>query len=112
MPSLTSNYTNLSIEAKRADKLKRTFDTNKFTGKTYAAWCIGALESSLERILYLRKAFPSLNIIENYTNRFIIEDIKSNKIVKVEWKNNELVCNDKDPKYILFASLHPDFRLG
>ena len=109
MPS--SSYANLSIEAKRADKLKRSFDVSKITNRSYASWCISTLESGMERILYLNKTFPNYKVLENYANRFIIEDIKSNKIVKVEWKDNKAVCNDKDENYVIFALLHPDFRL-
>lgn len=106
-------YTNLSIEAKRADKLKRTFDVSKITDRTYASWCIGTLESAMERVLYINKAFPYLKVLENSSNRFILEDTKANKIVKVEWKDNQAVCNEKDSaKYVLFALLHPDFRLS
>lgn len=109
MPS--SRYANLSIEAKRADKLKRTFDTSNITKRTYAAWCIDNLESSMVRLVYLKKTFPHYIVLENLDNRFIIEDTKANKIVKVEWKGTKAVCNDKDETYVMFALLHPDFRL-
>lgn len=113
MPGLNTKYTNLSIESKRSDKLRRSFDVAKFTQRTYASWCISTLESSLERIMYLNKTFPHLKILENSSNLFILEDIKANKIVKVEWKNNQPVCNDKESDtYVLFATLHPDFRLS
>ncbi len=113
MPALTTKYANLSIEAKRADKLKRSFDVSKITDRSYAAWCINTLESAMERILYINKAFPNLKVLENSSNRFILEDIKANKIVKIEWKENKAVCNEKDSdNYILFALLHPDFRLS
>jgi len=105
MPALTSKYDNISIEAKRADSLKRTFAVSKFTSRTFATWAIESLESSLARSLYLKKAFPHFQILENYNNRFIIENTKLNKIVKVEWKENKAVCNEKDgaDDYIIFA---------
>lgn len=112
MPSLTSKYANLSIEAKRSDKMKRTFDTTKFTKRTYSTWAVETLENAMAKSLYLQKAFPHFKVIDNYDNRFIIEDSKNNKIVKVEWKDNKAICNDKDENYVIFALLHPDFRLS
>lgn len=107
-----ANYANLSVEAVRKNRLARLFESSKITVKSFSLWAMDRLETSLQRELYLKKKYPHYTIIENYENRFIIEDSKSNKIVKVEWKDGSMLCNDKDPNYIIFASLHPEFRLA
>lgn len=104
-------WANLSVEEKRYDKLRRSFDSNPITTRSFSAWAMETLENVYERAAYLKKVFAHYRLIENHANLFIIEDRKHDKLVKVEWRDNRLVCNDKDPNYILFASLHPDLRL-
>lgn len=105
------NYANLTVDAARSDKLRRSFEMTKITSRSFSAWLIDNGELSLEKVLYLKKIYPHFKFIENVDNMFLFEDTKANKIIKVEWKDGKPVSNEKNEDYIIYALLHPDFRL-
>lgn len=104
-------YANLSILSTRKDEIERKFESLKLSSKSFSLWATDLLDFAVKRLDFLNKTFPHLKVIENYDNRFLIEDHKKNKIVKVEWRGTKAVCNDPDESYVTFAMLHPEFRL-
>jgi hypothetical protein len=104
-------WRNLSIDEKRTDKLMRLHEISKITNRSFSMWILESAESVMDRTLYLKKTFPQFKVIENHDNMFLFEDTKTNKIIKVTWKDGKAVSNEKNEDYVTYALLHPDFRL-
>lgn len=100
-------YTGLSIKAEEYDKLYRDFTKLK-KDITFTKWHTKIVHSAIVKSEIINKTFPNWvgTIIDN---AMIIEDTKSGKIVKVELKDNKIVCKDENHDFVTFACLHPEF---
>ena len=108
-----SGYTSLSIDEKRYAKMRRAFDTTVDTESTYTVWHCDVVESAIDRIKFLKNAFPDLSLVTVISNGIVIDDSKIDDVIKVYTQGKKIMCSDsKNPqKYIQFALLHPEFRV-
>jgi len=102
-------YTNLSIEAKTYDKIRRQFDRMNLE-KSFAVWTLKMVETGIKRMDYLDKAYPNLKMLSVVDGGLVLEDKETNKVIKVYRDGNEIKSSDPEPKYIQFALIHPEFR--
>lgn len=103
-------YTNLSIESKRYDKNRRSFDMHVKQDLTYSAWAMDTLDAAIEREILLTKLFPKLHFIgKKQDGGIVVEDNKM--LIEIQIKAGSFVCsNDKGLcNHILFATMHPLF---
>lgn len=100
-------YTGLSIKAEEYDKLYRDFTKLK-KDITFTKWHTKIVHAATKKAEILDQVFPNFTgtIIDN---AMIIEDSKSGKIVKVELKDNKIICKDKNQDFLIYACLHPEF---
>jgi len=105
-------YTNLSIESKRYDKNRRSFDMVIKNGLTYSAWAMDVLDAAIEREKMLSDLFPKFHFVgKKKDGGIVIED--NRLLVDIEIKNKQLTCSqDKGVcNHILYATLHPLFTV-
>lgn len=106
-----AEYTNLSIPSKRYDKLRRTFDTTSNTEETFTSWAMSVLENSLDREKWLANNYPNITVVKVIDNGLILDDNKTNDVIKVTRLGKKIVSTIDNPIYTLYASLHPEFPL-
>ena len=93
--------------------MRRGFDTVVDTESTYTQWHCDVVESAVGRVKFLKSAFPDLSLVKVVANGVIINDAKTDDVVKVYIQNKKIICSDKKnpEKYIQFALLHPEFNV-
>ena len=110
-----SGYTSLSIEEKRYAKMRRKFEKVIGTeSKTFTVWCADIIDSGIERVNFLEKAYPNYTVVKITGNGFFIDDSKKVDVIKVTVQNKKVICSDKSKdsqNYILYASMHPEFPI-
>lgn len=99
-----TKYTNLSVKEKDYKRLRRMFETHYTGSLQWIEWLTAMTESMVLRYDILKKRYPHLKLVASQAG-FIIEDTKNKKIVKVE------NLDGTEPEYLMFALLHPEFRL-
>lgn len=108
-----SGYTSLSIEQTQYARTRRKWETiiAPNSDLTYTQWHSEVLENSLDRIVLLKKMFPNFSLLKLIDRGIIIDDKKTDDVIKVYLKNGKFVCSDKkNPEdYILYTALHPEF---
>ena len=102
-------YTNLSVEAKQYDKIRRTFDRLKIED-SFAVWTMNTVTSSINRLEFLEKAYPNIKLVSIVDNGLVLEDTSSKVVAKVFIENDSIKCSVDNPDYILYAVIHPEFR--
>ncbi len=111
-----SGYTSLSIEEKRYVKMRREFEKVIGTeNKTFTVWCADTIDSGIERVKFLEKAYPNYTVVKITDDSFFIDDSKKVDVIKVTVQNGKIVCSDKSKdtqRYISYASIHPEFPIG
>ena len=110
-----SGYTSLSIEEKRYDKLRRNFETTIDTDLTFTKWTMGVLEGNIARMDFLNKTYPDYSVIKPLEHGIVINDSKTDRIVKVTMIKGKITCSDNSKNsenYIRYALLHPQFRVN
>ena len=83
------------------------------TGKSLTNWATKLLENSLDRMEYLKTKFPSYSVIKVLDNGLVIDDSKNDTVVKVVMNGNIIKCSDtgkESGNYILYTTLHPEFK--
>ena len=110
-----SGYTSLSIDEKRYTRMRKNFDVavQPETDSTYTSWHCDVVESAIDRVKFLHASFPNLSLVKVVSNGIVIDDSKTDDVIKVSVHGKKIVCSDsKNPeKYIQFALLHPEFRV-
>ncbi len=103
-------YTNLSVEAKEYDKIRRTFDRLKIED-SFAVWTMNTVTSSINRLEFLEKAYPNIKLISIVDNGLVLEDIQTKTVAKVFIEDNSIKCSvENNQEYIQYAVIHPEFR--
>jgi len=109
-----SGYTSLSIRLDEYARTRRKWETliAPNSNVTFTEWHSDVTEKSLDRVALLKKMFPNLNLLKLIDHGLIIDDSKTDDVVKVYVKDGKFVCSDKKnpDTYILFAALHPEFK--
>lgn len=99
-----TKYTNLSVKEKDYKRLRRMFETYYTGSLQWIDWLNVMTESMIMRYDILKKRYPHLKLVASSAG-FIIEDTKKKQIVRVSDLDNV------KPEYLMFALLHPEFRL-
>ena len=103
-------YTNLSVEAKQYDKIRRTFDRLKIED-SFAVWTMNTVTGSMKRLEFLEKAYPNIKLVSIVDNGLVLEDTSTKIVAKVFIENDSVKCSvENNPDYILYAVIHPEFR--
>ena len=106
-----SGYTSLSLEEKLYAKIRKKFDRHYDGDEKFTPYVSGLIEASLDRLAYLNYNFPTLSVVKVLDNGLLIEDSRrKDDIIKVTIQGKKIVCSDdKDPRYTIYATLHPEF---
>ena len=106
----TTEYTNLSIDKKKGEYLKRAFEKYSQSGLSWSAYCSSVVESAITREKFLREAFPHIDIVKVMDNEIILMDNEKNEPVKVfkHGKKFETTAKTNKEDYILYACIHPE----
>ncbi len=103
-------YTNLSVEAKQYDKIRRTFDRLKIED-SFAVWTMSTVTGSMKRLEFLEKAYPNIKLVSIVENGLVLEDTSTKIVAKVFVENDKIQCSvDNNQEYIQYAIIHPEFR--
>lgn len=103
-------YTNLSIDSKRYDRLRRLFDSKVKTDDTFSSWAMTMMEDSVQRHILLDQMFPMMHFVgKKKEGGIIIQD--RNELVEVTVTKRGITCNTHKGicEHCLFASMHPMF---
>lgn len=109
-----TKYRQLSIREDRYFKILKEWEKSirPLSAGSFTSWVTDAVESGLLRQRLVAKLFPDLRLVTS-SGAFIIENKKTNEIVKVFLEGGKLDCSaaaDKE-SYIIFACLHPLFTV-
>jgi len=102
-------YTNLSVDARAHAKIRRDFEKLDM-GLSFPVWATDVLRSAIDRLEYLKKAYPNLRLISVQEDSLVIENKEKNIMVKVYKDKDKLVSMPEGSEYLIFAGIHPEMR--
>ena len=102
-------YTNLSVDSKAHAKIRRDFEKADM-GLSFPVWATDVLRSAIDRMEYLKKVYPNLQLISVQKDSIVIEDKIKNIMVKVYKDKDKLVSMPEGPEYLIFAGIHPEMK--
>ena len=102
-------YTNLSVDAKAHAKIRRDFEKADM-GLSFPVWATDVVRSAIDRMEYLKIAYPDLKLISVQEDSLVIEDKKKNIMVKVYKENDKLVSMPEGPEYLIYAGIRPEMK--
>jgi len=107
-------YTNLSIESKRYDHLRRNFDAIivPTTDETFSSWVLSVTEGAVSRQKILETVFKNMHFVGKRTDGgIVIEDKNLDGLVEITLTKSGLKCthDKKICDHLLFAAMHPLF---
>ena len=110
------NFTNLTINRERAEKLRGNFEELKLNQKqTFSTWMLDVAEASIEKEKFLKKHFSNYAFAELEGEGFVIIDKSKDKIVRIHFKGEHLMCSQHGNElcnHKFFAASHPKFKGG
>ena len=107
------DYKFLSVRKEDYARAKRAYETIADTDMVWIDWVGSILMNAVDRYQFLKKKYPELKVEKIDKNEMIISDTKTGDLVKVSLVNGKIESSKKlEKKYVEFASLHPDLKLG
>lgn len=108
-----AGYSNLSIETKRYDDTRKSFDTivkPQYSKITFSDWAMTTIESGITREELLKSVFPKMHYVGKRQNGGIVID-DNGRLCDVYISKKEMRCSaDKGPcDHMIFATVHPMF---
>jgi hypothetical protein len=105
------NYTNLTVNRDRAEEYRDVFESLKIN-QTFNTWVLDVVESSLDKMKFIKKNFPSYSFAELDGEGFTIIDKTKDKIFRIHYEGKDLICSEHGKAicdHKLYASFHPKF---
>ena len=111
-----SGHTSVSMNQQRFNKMHPKFSKHiqVDNSPSYTAWITDLAENGISRVIELKSLFPNLSVIKILNHGLVIEDLKNDNVVKVIMKGKKITCSDSGSNfedYVLYATLHPSFRV-
>lgn len=105
------NYTNLTVNRAKVEKFREIYDEYELE-QSFNTWILDLIESGLSRMDFMKNHLNKYSFAELEGNGFAIFDKRMNKIVRIHYEKNKLICSEHKAElcnHKIYATLHPKF---